>query len=108
MGIDQESTFNLAQGIAMTLVAIAAALLIPYYPISTTIGVTFGTKCFLIVVLGGKGNVLGALVGGLLIGVIEGLAGQYLSMAYAQIIVFVLFVAVLLFRPNGILNKKGS
>lgn len=105
MGINQEKIFNLAQGIAMGLVAIAAALLIPYYPISTTIGITFGTKCFLIVVLGGKGNVLGALVGGLLIGVIEAVAGQYASMAYAQIIVFLLFVAVLLFKPSGILNK---
>ena len=81
-------------------------MLLPYYTVSYSIGTTFSFKSFIIVVLGGKGSVLGALLGGLIVGVIEKIGGQMFSDTYAQMAVFVVFVLVLLFKPNGLLGEK--
>lgn len=106
MGIDQKKIYCLAFGISIALVGISGALLLPYYPVSPTVGTTFSFRTFVIVVLGGKGSVIGALLGGLIVGVIEKVCGQMWTDTYAQILVFVIFVGVLLFRPNGLLGEK--
>ena len=95
-----------AIGISIALVGVSGALLLPYYTVSYSIGSTFSFKSFIIVVLGGKGSVLGALLGGLIVGVIEKIGGQMFSDTYAQMAVFVVFVLVLLFKPNGLLGEK--
>lgn len=106
MGINQKKIYNIAFGISIALVGISGALLLPYYTVSYSIGSTFSFKSFIIVVLGGKGSVLGALLGGLIVGVIEKIGGQMFSDTYAQMAVFVVFVLVLLFKPNGLLGEK--
>lgn len=106
MGINQKKIYNIAFGISIALVGVSGALLLPYYTVSYSIGTTFSFKSFIIVVLGGKGSVLGALLDGLIVGVIEKIGGQMFSDTYAQMAVFVVFVLVLLFKPNGLLGEK--
>lgn len=106
MGIDQKKVFSIAFGISIALVGLSGALLIPYFPVGITVGQTFSFRSFVIVVLGGKGSVIGALLGGFIVGVIEKVGGQLFTDTYAQMIVFVIFVVVLLFRPNGLLGQK--
>lgn len=106
MGINQKQMFKIAFGISSALVGISGAILIPYFPVSTAIGVTFGFRSFIIVVLGGQGSVIGALLGGLIVGVTEKVGGQLLNDTYAQMMVFVIFIVILLFRPYGLMGEK--
>ncbi len=106
MGINQRKIYNLALGISIGLVGMAGALLIPFFSISTTVGSTFSFKAFVIVVLGGKGSVLGALLGGFIVGIIEKIGGVIWSDSVAQMLVFAIFIIVLLFRPNGLMGEK--
>ena len=106
MGINQRKIYNLALGISIGLVGMAGALLIPFFSVSTTVGTTFSFKAFVIVVLGGKGSVLGALLGGFIVGIIEKIGGVIWSDSIAQMLVFIIFIIVLLFRPNGLMGEK--
>lgn len=106
MGIDQKMIYCLSFGLSLAMVGASGALLIPYYPVSPLVGNTFSFKTFVIVVLGGMGSVPGALAGGLLVGIIEKVVGQLWSDTYAQVLVFLIFVAVLLFKPNGLMGEK--
>ena len=108
MGINQKMIYNLSFGLSLAMVGASGALLIPYYPVSPMVGNTFSFKTFVIVVLGGMGSVPGALLGGLLVGIIEKVIGQLWSDTYAQVLVFVVFIAVLLFKPNGLLGEKEA
>ena len=74
----------------------------PIISISPSIGHTFILKTFVVVVLGGLGNVLGAFVGGLIIGVSEALAGAAFSGTLNELVIYVIFVLILIFRPKGI------
>lgn len=106
MGINQKKIYCLAFGIGIALVGISGGLLVPFFSIFPLVGQTFSNRSFIIVVLGGKGSISGALLGGLIIGVVEQVAGIMFTDAYAQAIVFVIFVVVLLFKPSGLLGKE--
>src|SRR5262249_55306277 len=71
------------------------------------IGNAFVLIAFTIVVLGGMGSVMGALLGGLFIGVVESLCGLYLGESLGQIRIFVMFILVLLFRPRGLFGERA-
>lgn len=108
MGINERRTYNLCFAISIALVGISGALLMPYYTVYPTVGQIFSFKSFVIVVLGGKGSVLGALLGGLIVGVVEKVGSFAFNENYAQVIMFAVFVAILLFKPTGLLSKdKG-
>ncbi len=106
MGIRSNFIFCLAFAISTALVGIAGSLMIPYYSVSPYVGNSFTFKAFMIVVLGGKGNVLGAIFGGVLIGLIEKIGGMIFGEAIAQILIFVLFIVILLVKPEGLLARK--
>lgn len=106
MGINERKTYCLAMAIAQMMVGISAALMVSFYPVTNTTGQIFQNKSFIIVVLGGKGSVIGCLIGGLLVGVIERLFGTVFSDSISQIVLFLMFVAILLFKPSGILGKE--
>lgn len=108
MGINEKKIYCIAFAIGSALVGIAGALLVPFYYIFPTVGGVFGLRSFIIVVLGGIGSVKGAFYGGLLIGVVEAVGTQFTSPAYAEILVFVLFVAVLLLKPSGLFGIEQS
>lgn len=106
MGINEEKIYCLAMGISQAMVGISASLLISFYPVSNSVGVLFSFKSFIIVVLGGKGSIMGCLLGGLVVGIIEKIFGTVFNDSMSQIILFVMFVLILLFKPSGILGKE--
>ena len=106
MGINTDILYNIAFGLSLALVGIAAALLIPNFAVYPKVGGSYALKSFVIVLLGGKGNVIGALVGGFAIGIIERLGAVMWTESYALMLVFILFIIVLLVMPEGIFSFK--
>ena len=106
-GIDVAHTYAVTFGIGTACVAIAACLLIPTYYVNPTVGDAFVLIAFTVVVLGGMGSVPGALIGGLLIGVVESLSGLFLGESLGQIGIFLIFIAVLLLRPSGLFGARA-
>src|SRR5690606_39577414 len=79
----------------------------PAYYVNPQVGSGFVLIAFTIVVLGGMGSFGGALVGGLLIGVVESVGGLFLGDSLGQMGIFAIFIAVLLFRPRGLFGARG-
>ena len=107
VGIDVSHVYAVTFGLGTACVAIAACLLIPTYYVNPTVGEAFVLIAFTIVVLGGMGSVPGALIGGLLIGVVESLSGLFLGESLGQIGIFLIFIVVLLVRPTGLFGVKA-
>jgi branched-chain amino acid transport system permease protein len=106
-GIDVAHVYAVTFGLGTACVAIAACLLIPTYYVNPTAGEAFVLIAFTIVVLGGMGSIAGALVGGLLVGVIESLSSVFLGQSLGQIGIFVLFIVMLLIRPSGLFGARA-
>jgi branched-chain amino acid transport system permease protein len=107
VGIDVEHVFAMSFGIGLACLGVAACFLLPAYYVNPTVGNGFVLVAFTIVVLGGMGSFAGALVGGLLIGVVESVSGLYLGESLGQIGIFVIFLLVLMFRPTGLFGSKA-
>ena len=105
-GIDVAHIYAVTFGLGAACVAIAACLLIPTYYVNPHVGNAFVLIAFTTVVLGGMGSIPGALIGGLFVGVVESLCGLYLGESLGQIGIFLMFILVLLFRPNGLLGER--
>lgn len=108
MGVNVTRMSVLAFGIGAALAGIAGALIAPTYYIFPQVGHAFTLKSFVIVVLGGMGSVVGATIGGILIGVVESLAALYLASGLKEAVVFGLFLLLLLFRPAGLLGRART
>lgn len=108
MGIDVERTFMVTFGIGAGLAGVAGVLLAPVYTLSPGIGGNFILAAFAVVVLGGLGSVAGAYFGGLIVGIIEALAGTFIDPELKQAIWFLIFVAVLVVRPTGLFGQVGA
>jgi branched-chain amino acid transport system permease protein len=106
-GIDVAHIYAVTFGLGTACVAIAACLLIPTYFVNPRAGNAFVLVAFTIVVLGGMGSVPGALIGGLLIGVVESLAGFYFGESLGQVGIFLIFIVVLLVRPRGLFGSSA-
>jgi branched-chain amino acid transport system permease protein len=105
MGIDSQKMFALAWGIGAACAGVAGALLSTFFPIFPEVGANFILIAFVVVILGGFGSVVGAFIAGILVGFIEVMGGFLLGPQYKLAIVLVLFLAVLMFRPQGLLGK---
>jgi branched-chain amino acid transport system permease protein len=107
MGININRVVALTFAIGSILAALAGILVSMYYDaVYPTMGYMFGLKAFTAAVLGGIGSIPGAMIGGLLLGVVENLGGTYISTQYQDIISFIILILVLVLRPTGILGKK--
>ena len=102
MGINPDRVFCVAVGIALALAGAAGSLLMPFYPVSPMAGQTFVLMAFVAVVLGTLGNVKGALVASLMMGVAELLGIQFVGADSGLIVVFVMLLLTLAFRPSGL------
>jgi branched-chain amino acid transport system permease protein len=107
MGIDVEHVHAMSFGIGLACLGAAACFLLPAYYVNPQVGAGFVLVAFTIVELGGMGSFAGALLGGLLIGVVESLGGLFLGESLGQIGIFALFIAVLLFRPTGLFGARA-
>jgi ABC-type branched-subunit amino acid transport system permease subunit len=99
MGINQYKIYNIAFGIGSAAAGIAGVVLVPFYNVFPTVGVLFDIKGFIIVVLGGLGSISGAILGGIIVGVIESVAPQFMTATWTEAIVYGLFLAVLSSSP---------
>src|SRR3954467_1011117 len=106
-GIDVAHIYAVTFGLGTACLAIAACLLLPTYYATLRAGNSCVLIAVTIVVLGGMGSGAGALVGGLIIGVVESLSGLYLGESLGQIGIFVIFILVLLFRPSGLFGERA-
>lgn len=106
-GIDVGHIYAVTFGLGTACVAIAACLLMPTYYVNPTAGDAFVLIAFTIVVLGGMGSIIGALLGGLFVGVIESLSSVFLGQSLGQIGIFIMFIAILLVRPSGLFGERA-
>ncbi|MHB1314662.1 MAG: branched-chain amino acid ABC transporter permease [Christensenellales bacterium] len=105
-GVNVYKTYGIAFGLGIAAVGIAGACLSQFYFVQPQIGAVFGTKSFMIVVLGGLGSIPGALLGGLIFGLIETVGGQFMNTTSASMLSFLLFILVLFIRPRGLMGKE--
>jgi branched-chain amino acid transport system permease protein len=105
MGINPKKMHALAFGIGISLAAGAGSTLTPFFYTFPSVGGMFVLIAFVVVVLGGMGNIPGAILGALAIGVTESLTAQFVALDLAMLGVFIIFVLVLVFKPSGILGK---
>jgi len=108
VGIDVRRTYLVAFGIGSACVGLAASLMIPFYYVAPLVGAFLGLVAFIVVILGGMGNVLGALVGGLIIGLTETMGAAILPGSLSRVLTFAIFILVLLFRPQGIFGRRQA
>jgi branched-chain amino acid transport system permease protein len=107
VGIDVEHVYAMSFGIGLACLGAAACFLLPAYYVNPQVGSGFVLVAFTIVVLGGMGSFAGALLGGFLIGIVESLGGLLLGESLGQIGIFLIFIAVLLFRPQGLFGARA-
>lgn len=106
MSIPSAQVLALSFGIGTMLAAVAGGLIATFFPFTILSGGGYETKSFVICVLGGLGNPLGALLGGLILGALEGLIPMALPVSWVPVVEFTLFVLILLIRPAGLLGAR--
>jgi branched-chain amino acid transport system permease protein len=107
VGINVRKIYMLTFAIGASLAGAAGAVITPFFPTFYNIGDMFILVCFVVVCLGGMGSLVGALIGGLMIGLAESLGTLIIPGGQKQIITFGLFILVMLFRPHGLFRYGG-
>ena len=108
MGFKLNRIYMITFGIGSGLVGIAGGLITPVYYVYPTVGVYFVLTAFVVVVLGGMGNMMGAFLGGLIIGVVDALSGYYIDPSLKESVYYIIFVLVLIFKPSGLMGVVGA
>lgn len=108
MGINSDWMFGLSFSIGIMLAAIGGLTIASFYYVFPDAGVYFGIIAFIVVVLGGLGDIFGAIVSAILIGIVEALTAQYVALDLSQLGIFVVFILVLLFRPQGLIRRRQA
>jgi branched-subunit amino acid ABC-type transport system permease component len=106
MGIPASWVLAFSFGLGTMLAAISGALIATFFPFTILAGSSYELKSFVICVLGGLGNPLGALIGGLILGALEGIIPAFMQTSWVPVLEFVLFVIILLVRPTGLLGSE--
>jgi branched-chain amino acid transport system permease protein len=108
MGIAVPRIFLITFALGSALVGLAACVMAPLFSVFPSVGLNFVLIAFVIGVLGGMGSIEGALAGGICVGVVQSLSGYYVGPAFGQMFFFLLFLLVMIFRPNGLLGEHGA
>jgi branched-chain amino acid transport system permease protein len=105
-GINVPRVYNITFGLGCAILGIVGCVMIPFYLVSPAVGLAFGIRSFIVVVLGGIGSIPGSILGGLILGVVESVTAQFVTATSASIFSFVIFILVLFFRPTGLMGMK--
>lgn len=108
IGIPVKKYYLVAMGLGTAITAIAGVLIAPFHSVFPLAGAHITLLAFVVVVLGGLGNMVGSLVGGLLLGAVETVVGTFIDPALQLVAVFAVFIIVLLARPQGIFGGSAS
>lgn len=108
MGINSRRIYAIAVGTSAALAAVGGNILMTYYPTFPHVGLQFLPLAFVAVVMGGMGNVLGAFIGGIIVGIVQQVTGVYVAFQLQNAGLLLVFIAVLLLRPSGLFGKEGS
>lgn len=108
MGINVYRIYDVAFGIGIAIVGVAGAVLLPFYYVHPDVGDVFDIRAFIIVVLGGLGSIPGALLGGLIIGLVDFCVAQFWPATVTEGIVYAIFISVLFLKPEGLLGFKAE
>jgi len=106
MGVNILKCYNIAFGMGCAICAVAGGVFATFYSITPTSGATIGHKAFIIMVLGGMESIAGCFFAGLIIGLVESFGTMYINSYISEMLCFLIFVLVLLFRPSGLFGKK--
>ncbi len=108
MGIDTDRVYRLTFAIGIACVGAAGALVAPLYATYPTAGLQFVLLAYVVVVLGGLGDMVGAMLGSLIVAAVEVVGSYIVGTAWKEVLYFLLFIAVLVFRPAGLLGQRGA
>ena len=106
-GINVPKIYNITFGLGCAVLGIVGCVMVPFYYVSPTVGLAFGVKSFITVVLGGIGSIPGCILGGLILGIVESIAAQFVTATSAAIFSFFIFILVLFLRPTGLMGMKA-
>lgn len=106
-GIDTRLIYTIAFGLGTGLTAFGGGIILSYSSVSPTVGAQFVVLMFTVVVLGGLGSVMGALVGGVLVGVIQSVSTLFLPIQLQNLVLFIVFITALAFWPQGLLGRAA-
>ncbi len=108
MGINVNKTYQIAFGIGAACTAIGGAAIMPLYYAFPTVGSLFCMTAFVVVILGGYNSLIGTLLGGLIIGMVESFSGFFISPHLKEAVYFAIFIVILILRPTGLLGRKEN
>ena len=108
MGVDTNRVYRLTFAIGIACVGAAGVLVAPLYSTYPTAGLQFVLLAYVVVVLGGLGDMVGALLGSLIVAAVEVVGSYFFGAAWKEVFYFVLFIGVLLFRPAGLFGQRGA
>ena len=108
MGVNTDLAHGLAFTLGIVCVGVAGVLAAPQFPVYPTAGLQFVLIAYVVVVLGGLGNMVGALIGSLIVATVEVVGGFVIGTAWKEVLYFLIFIAVLLFRPAGLFGQRGA
>ena len=107
-GINMRRIYYLAFGIGTACVGAAGTLTAPFFYVNPHVGGIFVIIAFVVVVLGGMGNFIGALAGGIIVGLAESVGAAFVPGQLKQFIIYFIFILVLLFKPQGLFGRRGE
>ncbi len=108
MGIDTDRIYRLTFALGIAAVGAAGVLVSPLYSVYPTAGLQFVLLAYVVVVLGGLGDMVGALIGSIIVAAVEVVGSYIFGTAWKEVFYFVLFIAVLVFRPAGLFGQRGA
>ncbi len=108
MGISARQVYTVAMGAASALAGVGGVIMMSYYPVFPQIGLRFTPLAFVALVMGGMGNVFGAFVSGMIVGVVQQLTAVYVAYQLQNAGLLVVFIAILLFKPTGLFGREAS
>jgi branched-subunit amino acid ABC-type transport system permease component len=106
VGVPSNQILALSFGLGAMAAAIAGGLIATFFPFNVLSGMNYQLKSFVVCVLGGLGNPLGALIGGLVLGMLEGIIPIFAQTSWVPVFEFGLFVVIIIFRPSGLFGAK--